>query len=119
MKAEHSARTTRLAAAPPLGRLAAFALDVATYAIIPVLLVPVGLLLIRNGVMLSSVAVNAIGLAFVIAPATVWAAWRETRPRAATPGKRLLRLKVLDDKTEALPSAQRSLARNMIKIAMP
>jgi len=38
MKAEHSARTTRLAAAPPLGRLAAFALDVATYAIIPVLL---------------------------------------------------------------------------------
>jgi uncharacterized RDD family membrane protein YckC len=119
MKAAHSGSTTRLAAAPPLGRLAAFALDVATYAIIPVLLVPVGLLLIRNGVALSSVAVNAIGIALVIAPATAWATWRETRPRGATPGKRLLRLEVLDDRTEAPPSASRSLVRNMIKIAVP
>jgi len=119
MKVDHSDRRTRLAAAPPLGRLAAFALDVATYAIIPVLLVPVGLLLIRNDVVLSSVAVNALGLALVIAPATAWAAWREARPRGATPGKRLLRLEVLDDRTEALPSASRSLARNLIKIAVP
>jgi hypothetical protein len=40
MKADHSGSTTRLAAAPPLGRLAAFALDVARYVILPVLLVP-------------------------------------------------------------------------------
>jgi len=35
------------------------------------------LLLIRRGVMLSSVAVNAVGLTLVIAPATAWATWRD------------------------------------------
>ena len=71
--------------AAPLPRLAAFALDAVTYLIIPALLLPLGLLLIRHGVMLSSVAVNAVGLAFVIAPATAWATWREAGPRGATP----------------------------------
>jgi len=105
--------------APPLPRLTAFALDAVTYLIIPALLLPLGLLLIRHGVMLSSVAINAIGLVLVIAPATAWASWREARPRGATPGKRLLRLGVLDETTEALVPASRSLARNMIRIALP
>ena len=105
--------------ATPLPRLAAFALDAATYLIIPALLLPLGLLLIRRDVMLSSVAVNAVGLALVIAPATAWATWREARPRGATPGKRLLRLGVIDESTDALVSARRSLARNVIKIAVP
>jgi uncharacterized RDD family membrane protein YckC len=105
--------------AAPLPRLAAFALDAATYLIIPALLLPLGLLLIRRGVMLSSVAVNAVGLALVIAPATAWATWREARQRGATPGKRLLRLGVIDESTDALVSARRSLARNVIKIAVP
>jgi uncharacterized RDD family membrane protein YckC len=105
--------------APPLPRLAAFALDAATYLIIPALLLLLGLLLIRQGIMLSSVAVNAIGLALVIAPATAWATWREARPRGATPGKRLLRLRVLDGRAEALVPVSRTLARNVIKIALP
>ena len=105
--------------AAPLPRLAAFALDAATYLIIPALLLPLGLLLVRRGVMLSSVAVNAVGLGLVIAPATAWATWREARPRGATPGKRLLRLGVIDESTDALVSARRSLARNVIKIAVP
>ena len=70
------------------------------------------LLLIRRGVMLSSVAVNAVGLTLVIAPATAWATWRD-------PGKRLLRLGVIDESTDALVSARRSLARNVIKITVP
>jgi hypothetical protein len=52
-------------------------------------------------------SVNAIGLALVIAPATAWATWREARPRGATPGKRLLRLRVLDEGTEALLSLEK------------
>jgi len=52
--------------APPLPRLAALAIDVATYLIIPALLVPLGLLLIQPGVMLSSLAVNALALVLVM-----------------------------------------------------
>jgi uncharacterized RDD family membrane protein YckC len=55
----------------------------------------------------------------VIVPATGWASWWESRPRGATPGKRLLRLRVLDDNTEAAPSGRQSLTRNVIKIAVP
>jgi uncharacterized RDD family membrane protein YckC len=119
MHADQSGTPTPRVPAGPFPRLAAFALDAATYLIIPALLLPLGLLLIRRGVMLSSVAVNAVGLALVIAPATAWATWHEARPRGATPGKRLLRLGVIDASTDALVSAWRSLARNVIKIAVP
>ena len=105
--------------APPLPRLAAVAVDGATYLIIPALLVPIGLLLSRRGVTLSSLTVNAIGLAVVIAPATAWAAWWEARPRGRTPGKRLLRLQVIDQRTRALPSPRQALVRNLIKITLP
>jgi uncharacterized RDD family membrane protein YckC len=91
----------RVPAAAALPRLAAFAVDGATYLIIPAVLIPLGLLLTRQEVTLSPLAVNAIGLALVIAPATAWATWWETRPRGATPGKRLLHLMVLDGDTEA------------------
>jgi len=50
-------RTAPHLTAPPLPRLAALAIDIATYLIIPALLVPLGLLLIQRGVMLSSLAV--------------------------------------------------------------
>ena len=69
--------------APPLPRLAALAIDVATYLIIPALLVPLGLLLIQRGVMLSSLAVNALALVLVIAPATGWAAGQPGRSASA------------------------------------
>ena len=110
---------SRRVTAPPLPRLAGAVFDWATYLIIPALLLPLGLLLTQRGVMPSSLAVNAIGLALVIAPATVWAAWREARPRGATPGKRLLRLQVVDERTRAMPSARQALTRNLIKIAVP
>ena len=105
--------------APPLHRLAAIMIDGATYLIIPALLLPVGLLLIRRGVMLSSLAVNALAFALVIVPATAWAAWREARPRGATVGKRLLRLQVIDRRTPAGSSGRQALVRNLIKIALP
>jgi hypothetical protein len=50
---------TRTGTAPPLPRVTAFALDAVTYLIIPALLLPLGQLLVRHGVMLSSVAINA------------------------------------------------------------
>jgi uncharacterized RDD family membrane protein YckC len=87
------ASPSRRDTAPPLPRLAAAVVDGATYLILPTLLLPLGFLLIRRGVMLSALAVNAFGFALVIAPATAWAAWWEARPRGATPGKRLLRLR--------------------------
>jgi hypothetical protein len=62
MNADQSDTPTPRVPAPPLPRLAAFALDAATYLIIPALLLPVGLLLIRYGVTLGAVAVNAIGV---------------------------------------------------------
>jgi uncharacterized RDD family membrane protein YckC len=108
-----------LVAAPALPRVVAFALDAATYLIIPALLLPLGLLLVRHGVVLNSPAVNAIGLVLVIAPATAWATWCESRPPGATPGKRVLRLRVLDQRSNEPPRAAQSLARNVIKIAVP
>jgi hypothetical protein len=70
-----------------IARLAALAVDGATYLIIPALLLPLGLLLTQRGLMLSSLAVNALALALVIAPATAWAAWCEGRPRGANRGQ--------------------------------
>jgi uncharacterized RDD family membrane protein YckC len=105
--------------APPLPRLAAALVDGATYLIIPALLVPIGLLLTRRGVTLSSLAVNAIGFALVMALASAWAVWWEARPRGRTPGKRLLRLQVIDQRTRALPSPRQALVRKLIKIALP
>jgi len=58
MNAEQGGTPPHLVPAPPLPRLAAFALDAVTYLIIPPLLLPIGLLLIRHGIMLSSLAVN-------------------------------------------------------------
>jgi uncharacterized RDD family membrane protein YckC len=89
------------------------------YLIIPALLLPLGLLLMQRRVMLSSLTVNALALALVIASATAWAAWRQARPRGATVGKRLLRLRVVDEKTRAMPPGRQALVRNLIKITLP
>ena len=117
--ADQDGAQTRHISAPALPRLTAFALDAVTYLIIPALLLPLGLLLIRHGVMPEFGCSQCIGLVLVIAPATAWATWCEARPREATLGKRLLRLGVLAETTEALVPASRSLARNVIKIALP
>jgi uncharacterized RDD family membrane protein YckC len=106
-------------AAAAMPRLAAFAVDGVTYLIIPALLLPVGILLLRNGVTISAFAINVVAFVLVIAPATAWAAWWEASPRGATPGKRLLRLRVVDGNSGAAASGRQSLARNVIKIAVP
>jgi uncharacterized RDD family membrane protein YckC len=116
---QRPASPSRLLPARPLSRLAAVAVDGATYLIIPALLIPLGLLLIRRGVMLSALAVNGIGFTFVIAPATAWAAWWEARPRGATAGKRLLQLRVIDRRTRGQPSGRQALVRNLVKITLP
>jgi len=116
---QREASPCRLVPGPPLSRLAAVAVAGATYLIIPALLISLGLLLSRQGVTLSSLAVNGIGFILVIAPATAWAAWWDARPRGATVGKRFLRLQVVDRRTEALPSARQALVRNLVKITLP
>ena len=84
------------------------------------MLLPLGLLLARNGIVPSPLAVNGVGLVLVILPASLWATWWEAASKgAATPGKRLLRLRVLHERARALPSARQSVVRNMIKIALP
>ena len=113
------APSSHLVPASPVPRLAASALDGATYLIIPAVLLPLGLLLARNGIVLGPLVVNGVGLVLVILPATLWATWWEAAPKGATPGKRLLRLRVLDEQARALPSARQSVVRNMIKIALP
>jgi uncharacterized RDD family membrane protein YckC len=40
-------------------------------------------------------------------------------PRGATVGKRLLRLRVIDERTRALPSGPQAIVRNLIKITVP
>lgn len=84
------------------------------------MLLPLGLLLARNGIVPSPLAVNGVGLVLVILPASLWATWWEAASKgAATPGKRLLRLRVLHEQARALPSARQSAVRDMIKIALP
>jgi len=113
------APSSHLVPASPVPRLAATALDGATYLIIPAVLLPLGLLLARSGIVLRPLVVNGVGLVLVILPATLWATWWEAGQKGATPGKRLLRLRVLHEQARALPSARQSVVRNMIKIALP
>jgi uncharacterized RDD family membrane protein YckC len=109
----------RVVPAPAVPRLAAMGLDAVTYLIIPAVLLPLGLLLAGKGIVFGPLVVNGIGLVLAIAPATTLAAGREARPRGATLGKRWRRPTVHDKHTRALPSGRQSVARNVIKIAVP
>jgi hypothetical protein len=59
------------------------------------------------------VALNIMAFFVLVAPATVWLAWWE-HAKAATPGKRLLRLRVTPR-----PGFGKALARNALKVALP
>jgi hypothetical protein len=80
------APSSHLVPASPVPRLAATALDGPTYLIIPAVLLPLGLLLARNGIVPSPLAVNGVGLVLVILPASLWATWWEAASKGATPG---------------------------------
>jgi uncharacterized RDD family membrane protein YckC len=79
-------------------------------------LVPVGLLLNRS-VHMASIGWNALSFTILVVPATVWLAAWEAAPRAATPGKRALKLQVRHD--DGPPGWWRSLARTALKVALP
>ena len=75
-------------------RLAAWAVDWLIVSAYAASLVPLGLLLVDRSVRLPSLVWNAAAFVVLIVPATVWlAAWESSRS-AATPGKRLLGLRV-------------------------
>lgn len=81
-------------------------------------LVPLGLVLVDRSVRLSPLEWNALSFVILIAPATVWLAACEEGGRGATPGKRLLRLRVRTLDGDRL-GRRRALARNALKIALP
>jgi hypothetical protein len=121
-------------------RLAAWIVDWLIVSIYPAALVPLGLLLASRSFTLPSLAWNLVTFAGLIAPVTLWLAWWECT-RAATPGKRLLHLRVTPgpqrgepasltgesnpdhirqpvDRHER-PSARKAMARNALKVALP
>jgi uncharacterized RDD family membrane protein YckC len=74
--------------------------------------------MIDRSVQLSAWAWNLLSFALLIAPATMWLATWEAAPRGASPGKRLLRLRVQTSQGLA-PRFARSLVRNGLKVALP
>ena len=99
-------------------RLAAFFLDWLFIIGYAALLIPLGILLHNRVSGWPTWAFNAGTFVLLIAPATVWLAGWERGGRRATPGKRLLRLRVSLVSGGAL-GWWRSLARNGLKLALP
>jgi uncharacterized RDD family membrane protein YckC len=84
-------------------------------------LVPLGLVLDAASLDLPATAWNAVAFALLVAPATIWMAAWERGPAAASPGKRLLGLRVLGLRAATAPALgwRRSLVRNGLKLALP
>ncbi|MBX3143445.1 MAG: RDD family protein [Trueperaceae bacterium] len=113
--AEHSLPTRLLARQ----RILAWLNDWLWILILPILIVPVGLLLPRLGVELGELGANLFGFFALVVPVTLWLAWRESAPRAATPGKRRLGLRVVHFATGEGVGFGRALLRNALKVAIP
>jgi uncharacterized RDD family membrane protein YckC len=101
-----------------LQRIAAMAVDWLIITCFAAALVPLGLLLLNRSVDLPPAAWNAVAFLLLIVPATLWLAGWEGATRAASPGKRLLRLTVVTPGRVRL-GWRRGLARNGLKIALP
>jgi uncharacterized RDD family membrane protein YckC len=102
----------------PWRRMAAWAVDWLIISLYAGALVPVGLWLYGNIVRLSPLDGNVVSFVVLIVPATVWLAAWEASGSGATPGKRLLRLRVRTLQGER-PGWRRAVVRNAIKIALP
>jgi uncharacterized RDD family membrane protein YckC len=111
--------------APGRRRLAAFGVDYAFIAAYLGVLVLLGVLGRAAGLLPSRVTTPSgrimgqlAAIAVLTVPVTLWFAWWEAAPRGATPGKRLLGLRVsrLDG---GAPSWPRSLLRSLARIAVP
>ena len=101
-----------------LRRVAAWAVDWLIISAYAVALVPLGLLLVDRSVRLPSWGWNAASFVVLIVPATVWLAAWECGRSAATPGKRLLglRVRVWQDGDVGW---RRAAVRNVLKVAVP
>jgi uncharacterized RDD family membrane protein YckC len=109
---------SRVAPGPPWRRLAAWGVDWLVISAYAAALVPLGLLLVEHSVRLPPLGWNAVSFLLLVLPATVWAAAWERSRRGATPGKRLLKLRVRT-LSGGRPGWGPALARNTIKIAVP
>ncbi len=102
----------------PVRRIAAMAVDWLIISCYAAALVPLGLFLVNSSVDLSLAAWNAVSFVVLVVPAAGWLAGWESGTPAASPGKRLLRLRVaVPDRPR--PGWPRSLARNALKVALP
>jgi uncharacterized RDD family membrane protein YckC len=99
-------------------RVAAWAVDWLIISAYTVALVPLGLLLVDRSVRLPSLGWNAASFVVLIVPATVWLAAWESGRSGATPGKRLLGLRVRVLR-EAEVGRRRVAVRNALKVALP
>lgn len=63
-------------------------------------------------------AANVVSFVASVLPVVLLAAWFESRPRAATPGKRVMGLTVRGDDGR-VPGFGRALLRNAVKIGIP
>jgi uncharacterized RDD family membrane protein YckC len=105
-------------------RIAATLIDVACMLPWIGVVAAAGAVLFTSGITRSvdATAGNIIGFIVVIVPITVAAAGFDASPRHSTPGKRLLRLRVVSRRGDASvggPAFFRALARNAIKFALP
>ena len=100
-------------------RIAAFIVDWLFLIAYAVVLVPFGVALSRAGVDLGPWLNNALAFVLLIVPATIWLAAWERGGRGATPGKRLLKLRVIGRRPDASLGWTRSLARSALKLALP
>jgi RDD family len=101
---------------PALRRIAAWCLDWLIISGYAAALVPLGLALNRS-VQLPPAGWNTLSFAVLVLPATLWLTAWEAGARAATPGKRVLRLTVRHGDDQ--PGWRRSLSRNTLKVALP
>lgn len=99
-------------------RIAAWGIDWLTISCYAGALVPAGLWLGERSVRLSPAGWNAVSFVLLIAPATVWLVAWEAKGPGATPGKRLLRLRVRTEHGGRLPW-RRAVVRNAVKVTLP
>jgi uncharacterized RDD family membrane protein YckC len=128
MPDDHSGRGvigTRLEPSPGWRRVAAFGVDYGFIVVYLGFLALVGALGRTAGVLPGDVATPAgrvvaqlVGFAVLTLPVTAWFAGWEATPGGATPGKRLLGLRVLTTGHDGL-SPPRSLLRTALKITVP
>jgi uncharacterized RDD family membrane protein YckC len=128
MPGDHSRREvigTRMQPSPGWRRVVAFGVDYGFIVVYLGFLTLVGVLGRAAGVLPTDVDTAAgrvvaqlVGFAVLTLPVTAWFAGWEATPAGATPGKRLLGLRVLTAGSERL-SPSRSLLRTALKFTVP